>query len=227
MMREELTRTRLLAHCAAYPLLQIEDLFKYLFQSAFGCEHAVTAEDRAIAYIKKESEARIPTDAPAVEELDGAYSRVHLSYLDLGLSPQTLGKLFCRSAKAEPCGALALTQKLQIARDMIAEGRLPFAIEEFDRLLSAWQREGYPAIHHSDAFRLAYHPAYRVIANAYVAFLPLLAKIDTAKREGARTVSLYGVKDGDIDFLTDLLAQLYGEGVVCKRKNGGIKITLT
>lgn len=226
-MRIELTRKRLLAHCAAYPLLQIEDLFKYLFQSAFGCEHLLASEERAISYIQREYEACMKTDAPMVEELDGAYSRVHLSYLDLGLSPQTLGKLFCRSAKAEPCGEAALTKKLQIARGLIEEGCLPFAIDEFDRLLSAWQKEGYPAIHHSETFRMAYHPAYRVIANAYVAFLPLLAKIDAAKREGVRTVLSYDAKNGDINFLTDLLAQLYGEGVVCKSQNGGIEITLT
>lgn len=33
------TRAFLLAHAAAYPALTLTDLFKALYQSAFGCEH--------------------------------------------------------------------------------------------------------------------------------------------------------------------------------------------
>ena len=43
------TRERLIAHCRAYPALQIQDLFKYLFQSALGCEHAVSSLSAADA----------------------------------------------------------------------------------------------------------------------------------------------------------------------------------
>ena len=35
------TRAFLLAHAAAYPALTLTDLFKALYQSAFGCEHLV------------------------------------------------------------------------------------------------------------------------------------------------------------------------------------------
>ena len=42
------TRTFLLAHAAAYPALTLADLFKALYQSAFGCEHLVADPSAAI-----------------------------------------------------------------------------------------------------------------------------------------------------------------------------------
>ena len=45
------TRAFLLAHAAAYPALTLTDLFKALYQSAFGCEHLVADPSAAEAYI--------------------------------------------------------------------------------------------------------------------------------------------------------------------------------
>ena len=75
--RSEKTRALLTKHYQTYPKLQTEDIFKYLFQSAFGCEH-------------------------------------------------------------------------------------------FDFMLEAWRKNGYPAVRHSEIFRSAYRPAYRVIMNCIV-----------------------------------------------------------
>ena len=49
------TRARLAAHYAAYPLLQAEDIFKFLYQSALGCEHMVSSLTGAVAYIQAEA----------------------------------------------------------------------------------------------------------------------------------------------------------------------------
>ena len=43
------TRAFLLAHAAAYPALTLTDLFKALYQSAFGCEHLVADPSAAEA----------------------------------------------------------------------------------------------------------------------------------------------------------------------------------
>ena len=50
------TRAFLLAHAAAYPALTLTDLFKALYQSAFGCEHLVADPSAAEAYIAAEAE---------------------------------------------------------------------------------------------------------------------------------------------------------------------------
>ena len=75
------TRAFLLAHAAAYPALTLADLFKALYQSAFGCEHLVADPSAAEAYIAAEAEGSRPCGRESVEPLDGPYVRVHLDML--------------------------------------------------------------------------------------------------------------------------------------------------
>ena len=53
MNKCERTRKLLIMHYQAYPKLQIQDIFKFLYQSAFGCEHFVASVDVATGFISK------------------------------------------------------------------------------------------------------------------------------------------------------------------------------
>lgn len=174
--RQEKTRTNLIEHYKLYPNLQAEDVFKYLFQSAFGCEHLVSDEDRALAYIQKEYETVSRTEPSRIDPLDGDYSRVHLSCLNEGLTAETLAKLFCLSAKKEEDGMALLQEKIEVAKELVNAGILPLDADVFAQKLATWAALGYPAVHHSDAFRAEYKPAYRVIANRYLKLLPILVQ---------------------------------------------------
>ena len=112
MISKEQTKKALLVQCKKYPKLEPTDIFKFIFQSSFGCEHMVSGESDVIGYIKKElSESEMCGEA-LVEALDGDYSRVGLSYLKNGLSAEILGKLFIMSAKKEQDGEVKLKEKL-------------------------------------------------------------------------------------------------------------------
>ena len=54
----EHTRALLSQHCSTYPGLQTEDIFKYLYHSAFGCDHLVSNEAAALHYIQAEYAAQ-------------------------------------------------------------------------------------------------------------------------------------------------------------------------
>ena len=171
------TKQLIVTHYNTYPKMQIQDVFKFIFQSAFGCEHLVSSEERALAYINAELE-RIKGESyeARIDRLDGDYSRVHLSCINEKLSAEDLAKYFCLSAKVEPEGMHALTEKIKVARELILDGTIPLSLSEFDELHSKWQEAGYPTIHHSEAFREAYKPAYRVVANEYVEKIYQLTK---------------------------------------------------
>jgi thymidylate kinase len=212
MERHEMTRKRLAEHYCAYPQMEITDLFKYLFQSAWGCEHMVPSVDAAMDAVRREYTCCTPVKSLSVDPLDGAYSRVHHSCPEDGVSPETLGKLFCRSSRVRGEGNTALTQKLSIARDMIQAGELPFSLDEFDQKQAEWCAHGYPAVRHSEAFREIYRPAYRVIANTYVRLLPFLAGIDHALQKRAGETVIVAIEGGSASgktTLAKLLSELY------------------
>ena len=157
------TKQFFLEQCARYPALRPGDLLKALHQSVFGCGHFVTDEAAGLTYLREE----LPKAACAeIEPLDGGFCRVHLGVLkETGLAAETLFRLFALSAET-PCGTQAeLEEKLADLLELAAEGRLPFSCEEAAAAAEEWRRDGFPACHHSPAFRAAYAPAYRVAAG--------------------------------------------------------------
>ena len=165
------TRELLVSHYNTYPKLEVADIFKFIFQSAFGCEHLVSSEERALNYIKEELKRVSADESPRIDKLDGNYSRVYLSCLNDEVTPEVMAKYFCLSAKIEPDGKEKLLEKIAVARELILDGTIALSLSDFDELHERWREAGYPAIHHSEAFREAYHPAYRVIANEYLKHL--------------------------------------------------------
>lgn len=209
MQRAERTRRRLTEHFRQYPDMQIEDLFKYLFQSAFGCEHMVSSRTQAVDWISREFANGVGCVEKDTEPLDSGYSRVHLSWLNRGLSPETLGALFARSAKAEPNGRDDLLEKLEIARELAEQGVIPFAAQLLEEKRVQWEQTGYSALHHSDIFRARYHPAYRVVSKDYVPFLPLFARIDRALQSGSVILAVEGGSASGKTTLAQLLQDVY------------------
>lgn len=211
------TKNLILDHFKRYPELQIRDIFKFLHQSSFGCEHLLADPSAAVDYIRKEAKTARPHAGEFVEELDGEYCRVHLDILKEALTAETFGKLFFLSARHQEDGRAALEEKLSVTADLIAEGLLPFDRDSFRSMAEEWRTQGYPAIHHSEEFRAAYAPAYRVIRKEYALFLPLFAQIDRMKNErnaGCNSKSLILAVEGGSasgkSTLGNLLEQVYG-----------------
>lgn len=173
-MDSQNTKDFLLAQCVRYPALRPEDLLKGLHQSTFGCGHLVGDPSAAADFIRREAEGCKPANGPVIEPLDGGFFRVHLSGLaDSGLTAEELAYLFAASAEVV-CGSEAeIEERLAVLLNLAKEDELPFSYEETLAAVEAWREKGFPACHHSDAFRAAYAPAYRVLWWDYVGRLPL------------------------------------------------------
>lgn len=209
MENGERTRKLLIKHNQTYPKLQIQDVFKFLYQSAFGCEHFVASVDTATRLIEEEYSRLCIKDAVAIEKLDGEYSRVPVSYMTGGLCAHTFGKLFAASAESEPKGMTHLLEKITVAKELVRHGLLPFSQQEFDEAVKEWKEKGYPAVHHSEVFKKSYCPHYRVISNQYIPFLPLFAELDKRLAKGKVTVALEGGSAGGKTTLSKLLEAVY------------------
>jgi len=209
MEQRDKTRSLLINHYQSYPKLKIQDVFKFLHQSYFGCEHLVTSTESVSDYILKEYSGISSEGGAVIEELDGDYCRVPLSYMKDGLSAKTLGGLFFASAKKEPDGKKALLRKLETAKELIKEGALPFSPEEYEKAVVDWETDGYRAVHHSDTFREEYKPSYRVIAKEYVPFLPLFTAIDKLLAKGSVRMAVEGGSASGKTTLGRLLSVVY------------------
>lgn len=211
--KREQTEKLLLKHYQIYPELQIRDIFKFLHQSSYGCEHLIMDLDKAIEYISNEATECQLHPGELTEPLDGDFCRVHLDWIKAGLSAETLGKLFVLSAKSIENGKELLEDKLSVLLEMISKGLLPFTKDEVEREIAEWKVVGYPACHHSDMFRRNYFPAYRVIKKEYAVFLPLLLEIDRMLNMGEVTLAIEGGSAGGKTTLSKILEEVYGATV--------------
>ena len=100
-------RDFLRAHCARYPELALQDVFKALYQSAFGCEHLIADPSAAADYIRAEAARSGDRISELVELLRRRLlPRAPRRFAGrLAAAGRTFARLFALSARHEECGA--------------------------------------------------------------------------------------------------------------------------
>jgi len=176
----------LLTHAKKYPLMTPVDAVKLLYQSEFGGGHLIADEAACLEFVRRETDALPPTALPdPPEEIGGGLVRMDLGYArSLGISPETVGRMFIRSAqkRGDPS---AFREKIDTLKALAEQNLLPFSSAELHAYL-----DGYDGgmVSHSSQYRQAYAPAYRIIDSRYVRLLPLIAAAEQAVREHGRAV---------------------------------------
>ncbi|MEA3440004.1 MAG: hypothetical protein U9R58_06950, partial [Chloroflexota bacterium] len=153
---------------------QIQDIYKLVHQAALGSEHALTDIDAAREALNHElSEIVQAHDEPLIDEIsaDGHIVRVHLrSYSMMGGDPVELLDAFVRTAEEYKGSVDRLRQYWAIVERMAESGDIPYPLEALRMLFAEMEAKGFPAIHHSQKYKQAYKPSYRVVARE---FLPI------------------------------------------------------
>jgi hypothetical protein len=157
----------LIAQCQRYPLLQVQDLYKLIFQAAMGSEHAVESIQAARDWLEREI-AALPDGPPEplIEPIsqDGQIARVNLRpYVEKGKKPEALLRAFVRTANGFPGSFEKLRMYWSHAEALAAFEGLPISSDEIQLYFSEMATAGFPSVHHSEIYQANYHPAYRVI----------------------------------------------------------------
>ncbi len=158
----------------------VTDLLKQCYQAAYGAEHLLTDKDAARRYLEREFDATPAKDIPICEYISDDICRVNIAawkYRDLPVGD--LFDLFAASAYPRENGRELLEGFLREAEEYIdahevtevredpeknrSFKRVNIFCENGSEIIEEYRRSGMPAIHHSDAYREAEHPAYRVV----------------------------------------------------------------
>ena len=154
----------LLAHAARYPLMEPRDAVKLIYQNEFGGGHLIRDEESCLSYLRREYESVAQSPADLTEDIGNGLVRVHLAALDAnGYTPDQLGRDFIRSAALHTGSRDRFLQKLELLRQMAETDLLPFSSEALGFYLTEYAAAGYPMVSHSDCYRAAYTPAYRIV----------------------------------------------------------------
>ncbi|MBR5743243.1 MAG: hypothetical protein IKX85_05515, partial [Clostridia bacterium] len=191
-------RTLLVSHAKRYP-------------ATFGPGHMVESEEAALARLSEERAAKETRPVPFREELGEDFTRLNLDSREGREVPDAiLARLFFLSAKAETGTREEFLEKLLFLEELAREEIFAFSGEYFSEALEAYRAAGLPPLHHSDAYRKAYRPSYRVVSAPLARLLPLILRIEALFREKERLlVVLDGRCAGGKSTAAELLAAFY------------------
>lgn len=153
------------AHAKKYPLMAPCDAVKLIYQNEFGGGHLVTDSARSLDRLRSEYDS-IPHDGttPLFEEIGNGLVRVMLGALHPDeYSLDALNEDFVRSAAEHTGDKATFLEKLELLRALTRQSVFAFSPQELEEYLAPYISAGCPMVSHSEGYRAAYQPAYRVV----------------------------------------------------------------
>lgn len=212
---QQYLRQQVLAH----PSMQPRDVYKMLFQAVFGAEHLLQDKEAAKIYFQKEFDRVESADEPLYEQIGQETFRVNLAAWKKQELPQDwLFNLFVCSVdwvrKDRHKSQQNFWQLAEEAKALVNEGGFAFSGEEFERYTQEYKEGGVRAVHHSEAYRMAEQPAYRLVIEEYVRLIPILKRLADLRGKSPIVVTIDGRCASGKSTMSEMLAQITGASVI-------------
>ena len=161
-------------HLTRYPLMEPTDVVKLLYQNEFGGGHLISDPARSLAYLRQEWES-LPgeksnqEDMPLLEDIGGGLCRLHLAPAKAGglYTPEQINDWFVRSSAAHRGSQDRFLATLDWLEEKAEIFPFRFSKEALQTYLAAYREAGCPLVSHSETYRRAYRPAYRVVLQRH------------------------------------------------------------
>lgn len=162
-----------------HPSMTAQDGVKLCFQAAFGAEHILVDQNKALTALLAEFERTPPWSMEVFEEISAEYRRCNLAaWKRWKLPPEWLFQMFYHSALEKRENAEKLFMEyLDTVSACVQKDLLPFNIAVWRKYKDSYLVGGVRPVHHSEPYRRSEHPAYRLVKNEYGKLLPVLQRI--------------------------------------------------
>ena len=183
--------------------MELRDVIKMCYQAAFGAEHLLTNLDRARSYFEEEFSAIEKRDVPLYEYISEDVARVDLgAWKASGMPKEWLFDLFVMATKESYGGEAQMRANLEEVVKMMPE--MAKTVEEY-------VEGGIRPIHHSEKYRNAHKPAYRLVDRKHLRLIPILV---AASKLGGGTIVIDGPCASGKSTMAMKLAEILGASVI-------------
>ncbi len=212
-------KSLLLKQYELYPKMQIQDIVKLIYQNEFAGGHLITNEIDSMEHLKEECRSlwqrhsanrKISIDK-VFEEIGNGLCRLHLAALKSGvISLTTVNRFFVSTANSISGSIQSFEEKLDVLRQCCKDRELLFPLNELEVYLHDYRSQGYPPVSHSDNYRAAYSPAYRIVRLEYRDFFEIFCRIDALlKVQNSVKVAIDGNSGAGKSTLAFLISNVY------------------
>lgn len=153
-------------HAKKYSKMQPADAVKLVYQNEFGGEYIERNLGNGLQKLKQEIKNVVPDESVGLfEPIGNGFMRVNLAAMPANdVSVYTLDSLYVLSTKIYGGSHMSFVEKLNELKRLNKEYSLfSFSQEELEAYINAYIAAGCPTVSHSDEFKQAYAPAYRVV----------------------------------------------------------------
>ena len=147
--------------------MEPQDAVKLIYQQEFGPEHMIRDDTKSLAALKMEIAQLQSSGAnePLYESIGNGLCRLNLRPCrDRGIPPEDVNRLFVETAQSMEGDKKRFRQGIRVLQKLAEEDETPFEAVDLDMFLARYP-DSCPALHHSVTYRLAYAPAYRIVAQ--------------------------------------------------------------
>lgn len=191
------------AHQARYPLMTPQDAVVLIHQRAFGPGREAVSREGVMEALRLElSQTKKDPQVPLFEPLGAGLVRMNLAAADFP-RPETAAGFVLASAKA-PSGK-------SFDRELSALAR---AWPECAPYAAEYRGRGGPAPAHSEVYRRAYHPAYRVVSAVFQRLYEVFRRIDDLADRPRLMIAIDGRCGSGKSSLSQLIASVSGATVL-------------
>ena len=180
------------AHAKRYPLTVPQDAVKLIYQATFGVGHLLADEKTVRTRIVQEEASVCPAvECPPSEDIGGGFARLYLNRMEN--SAHLIGSLFLEAGTKVGGTEEQFLERLDVLRELTENGVFAFDTAALEEYLTPYLADGIRAVSHSEEYRAAYRPAYRVVSRDMTVLLPLLTDLcDLVARNGHAILALDG-----------------------------------
>lgn len=206
---------------ARHQAMEPVDVLKLCYQAAFGAEHLLEDREAAYQYLLREYDRMQPEPSePLHESISEDVCRVNLrAWKYRKLPVEWLFQMFAATAAQSIQGEMTVFRNcLQETAKLADTGAFHFSRKDWEEFLKDYPTENPVAVHHSEAYRQAERPAYRLVCARFLRIIPVLEAVCAAEANAGASGRCIVAVDGRCasgkSTLAELLAMVTGAGVV-------------
>lgn len=199
-----------------HPSMQPQDIIKLCYQAAFGAEHLLLDKVRALTFFNEEYTNIEPHASNLYEQISDNIYRINLAtWKAVGIPSEWLFEMFVNSLKPVDNGQDAFFKYLNAFEENCDSLQLAFSFDEWLEFKTNYLKDGIRAIHHSQTYRDAEKPAYRIVNARFIRLLPLLQKASQiTTSNSAKVIAIDGRAASGKSTMADDLKLILGAGIV-------------
>lgn len=156
-----------------YPLAQPQDYYKLLYQAAFGMEHIVPNASLFQSMLLDEIQTVEPDSSkPLLQNISIGHpiSRINLAAAKhRGLHASDIARWSLESCRSfRQIDPLLFHDMIKDMMVILVTPEFAFIPRRLEEFCSTIKQSHYPPLHHSDVYRQAYSPHYRLLDPALI-----------------------------------------------------------